>query len=69
MEELAGEGIFLDESVGRQVVADLGLPWSEAATVWNWLASPPSITVARQADSYSFYLRSFSPWGAEAEVN
>ena len=49
MEESAGEEIFLDESVGRQVVSDLGLPWSEAASVWRWLASPPRITVARQA--------------------
>jgi len=69
MEEIACEGIFLDESVGRQVVADLGLPWSEAATVWNWLASPPSITVARQAHPYSFYLCSFSLWSTEGGVN
>jgi phosphatidylglycerophosphatase A len=40
--------IFVDEQVGQQVVEDLGLPWSEANSVWNWLATPPLTTVVRK---------------------
>ena len=48
-EHRRGEDIFQDESVGRQVVEDLGCPWSEAGRVWAWLAAPPTTTVVRKA--------------------